>query len=58
MNPSHVDSTGKPPNRWPSEGWPSEGWTGEHDSAAAIALAASLALGAVLFLILAAMQLR
>ena len=36
----------------------SEGWTGEHDSAAAIALVASLAIGAFLFLILAAMQLR
>jgi hypothetical protein len=62
MNPSRLDSTDNSRNRWPSEGWPSEGWpsegwTGEHDSAAAIALAASLALGAFLFLILAAMQL-
>lgn len=37
--------------------WRSEGWTGEHDSASAIALAVSLALGAGLFLIIAAMQL-
>jgi hypothetical protein len=58
MNTSRFDPTENSHNRWSSEGWPSEGWTGEHDSASAIALAASLALGAVLFLILAAMQLR
>ena len=52
MNPSRFDSTDNSRNRWSSEGW-----TGEHDSAAAIALAASMALGAFLFLILAAMQL-
>jgi hypothetical protein len=50
MTPSHFDSDQE-------DRWSSEGWTGEHDSAAAIALAVSLALGAILFLILAAMQL-
>ena len=53
MSPLRLDSTQTPPNRWSSEGW-----TGEHDSAAAIALAASLVLGAFLLLILAAMELR
>jgi hypothetical protein len=50
MTPSHLDSDQE--NRCFSEGW-----TGEHDSAAAVALAVSLALGALLFLILAATQL-
>lgn len=54
MTPSHLGADREP--RMPS--WSSEGWTGDHDSAAAIALAVSLVLGAGLFLIIAAMQLR
>jgi hypothetical protein len=39
------------------ESWTSEGWTGETDSVAAIALIACLAIAAVIFILLAAIEL-
>jgi hypothetical protein len=46
-----VDHDGDP------ERWTSEGWTGEQDTVAAIALAVSLAIAALIFLLIAAIEL-
>lgn len=42
---------------WTSEVRKSEGWTGEQDAVAAIALVVSLAIAALIFVLLAAIEL-
>ena len=40
-----------------TERWASEGWTGEQDAVAAIALVVSLAIAALIFVLIAAVEL-
>jgi hypothetical protein len=50
MKPLEHDSRQEP--------WTSEGWTGEQDAAAAIALVACLAIAAMIFVLLAVIELK